>query len=910
MSPNPMFPFLLRCAVAATTLLVAAVECPAQTPLRTAREVRELGNAAARQSRPPAQLRGTVTFCYHRAPRPFQFLYLQDDTGAVLVYLYDLKTVLEPGTIVDVSGTVNGGMFAPAVDGATARIVGTGPVPEPLRAPVAEFAAGGHFGHWIEVEGTVRDAVAAESELTLLLSAEGLHYRAVIPLPPQVSALESWRFLPRFLQPLRRLFSPEVFRLESWRGARVRLRGVNWTDNEVARGDPGSFRIMLPQAKWLTRLEREPGAEPVSVSGTVTARLADGSMTVLTPSGGVFARPLPLLPRGQPGAVGLFHQPMEPVKPGDEIILTGVRLSGQGTDEILDAEWRLEHRGTHPPAAVSAQMGELSAGKFDGRLVVIQGGFLKRTKKRVGWFQQELLTVDDDGRVLEVEGLSEPGTLFSSLTAGDRLRITGVAVRGPGAGGGVRILVRGSGDVVSLGNPSPWQNLLSWQWLTVFGAVLLLPLAWIILLRRRIAAQKKAAARQAEEEAAIRANESKLRLLFERSSDPMLLLDGKTLQFLDCNAAAQQIMRCENREELTCITPWDISPEFQPDGRSSADKARAVLDAVNKFGTSRFEWTHQRADGSQFPVEVVLTTVQLGSQPLVFVTWREISERLKMEGELRELNAELEVRVDERTAELRAANEKLQRSEQELHRNLVREKELNELKSAFVSMVSHEFRTPLGIIMSSSEILDRYFGRMSEDDRREHLLSITRNSRRMAAMMEEVLLLSRLDAGRMECRPAPLHLPGFCRRLVDEMHSATSRACPIHFSCDGSAADEAMADENLLRHVLSNLLGNAVKYSTPGAAVNFRLRRENGSAVIEVSDQGIGIPQADCGHLFEAFHRGTNVGQRRGTGLGLVIVKRCLDLHGGSVAVESTEGAGSTFTIRLPLWEGELSVES
>ena len=241
------------------------------------------------------------------------------------------------------------------------------------------------------------------------------------------------------------------------------------------------------------------------------------------------------------------------------------------------------------------------------------------------------------------------------------------------------------------------------------------------------------------------------------------------------------------------------------------------------------------------------------------------------------------------------------RSEEELLHTLEREKELGQLKSNFVSMVSHEFRTPLGIIQSSAELLREFHQKMQPAERDEQLDSIARNTRRMAGMMEGVLVLSRLDAGKLDFHPAPLDLNLFCRRIVDEVLSATNRRAKIELMLH-DIPSTAKADEQLLGHIFMNLLSNAVKYSEPGATVHFTIKRDNRNAVCVVHDSGIGISESDQQQLFKAFHRGTNVGTRPGTGLGLLLVKRCAELHGGKVRVTSRVGEGTTVTVRLPIW--------
>ena len=240
-------------------------------------------------------------------------------------------------------------------------------------------------------------------------------------------------------------------------------------------------------------------------------------------------------------------------------------------------------------------------------------------------------------------------------------------------------------------------------------------------------------------------------------------------------------------------------------------------------------------------------------------------------------------------------------AEAELQRTLAREKELSQLKGNFVSMVSHEFRTPLGIIQSSAELLHDFHGRMQSGERDDQLESIIRNTRRMAGMMEEVLVLSRLDAGKLDFQPAVLDLNLFCRRVVDEVLSATNRRCSIELTLD-SIPNQAQADERLLGHIFTNLLSNAVKYSEAGAAAHFFVARDGRDAVCMIRDKGIGIPEEDQEHLFSAFHRGSNVGTRPGTGLGLLLVKRCAELHGGVVHMNSKIGEGTTVTVRLPVF--------
>jgi len=244
---------------------------------------------------------------------------------------------------------------------------------------------------------------------------------------------------------------------------------------------------------------------------------------------------------------------------------------------------------------------------------------------------------------------------------------------------------------------------------------------------------------------------------------------------------------------------------------------------------------------------------------------------------------------------------KRKQAEVEVVKALAREKELSQLKSNFVSMVSHEFRTPLGIIQSSAELLRDFFREMPLGEQEAQLESITRNTRRMAGMMEEILVLSRLDAGKLEFQPSRLDVTACFRRIADEVLSATNRRCSIQL-CLPRDLPQANADERLLSHVFTNLLSNAIKYSEPGTLVRFSVKKHGASARCVISDQGIGISQEDQQRLFTAFHRGSNVGNRSGTGLGLLLVKRCVDLHHGKVQIQSKLGKGTTVIVALPFF--------
>jgi PAS domain S-box-containing protein len=242
---------------------------------------------------------------------------------------------------------------------------------------------------------------------------------------------------------------------------------------------------------------------------------------------------------------------------------------------------------------------------------------------------------------------------------------------------------------------------------------------------------------------------------------------------------------------------------------------------------------------------------------------------------------------------------KRKQAEEEICSALEKEKELGEFKSRFVTMTSHEFRTPLSTILSSADILQRYHHKLTEEKKLHHLGCIQATFKSMTQLLNDVLLIGKAEAGKLECNPAPLELVQFCHNLVEEMQ-ITTNTHTISFHQQRECPTVGI-DEKLLRHILSNLLSNAIKYSPSGGIINFDLVCEQEKVIFLVQDRGIGIPTTDRANLFDSFHRATNVGTISGTGLGLAIVKKSVGLHGGNISVESEVAVGTTFIVTIPL---------
>lgn len=237
------------------------------------------------------------------------------------------------------------------------------------------------------------------------------------------------------------------------------------------------------------------------------------------------------------------------------------------------------------------------------------------------------------------------------------------------------------------------------------------------------------------------------------------------------------------------------------------------------------------------------------------------------------------------------------------------EREINELKSRFISMTSHEFRTPLTAILGTTELIKHYGQGWETEKQHSYLDRIQRNVKHMTGLLDDVLVLSKADVGKTEFNPISIDLTVFCSSLVEEFQLNTKRGQKIEYVLEGKQTT-CFSDEKILRQILSNLLSNAIKYSPESSIVCFTVTFSNDEVIFLIKDQGIGIPESDQPHLFESFQRATNVGQIQGTGLGLAIVKKSVELHQGTITFESTASQGTTFIVRLPITAESLGIES
>ncbi|WP_375493840.1 ATP-binding protein [uncultured Nostoc sp.] len=242
----------------------------------------------------------------------------------------------------------------------------------------------------------------------------------------------------------------------------------------------------------------------------------------------------------------------------------------------------------------------------------------------------------------------------------------------------------------------------------------------------------------------------------------------------------------------------------------------------------------------------------------------------------------------------------LRESEERTRQALAKEQELNELKSNFVAMVSHEFRTPMTTIRTAVDILEYNSDKLTDDRKTKYFDRIQNAINQMLHLLDEILFLSKTEAAKLEYKPTLLNLENFCSELTDILQINAGSQHNIIFTCQGESTQAEM-DEDLLNCILTNLISNAIKYSPQHSTIWFDLICQDRLATFQVKDRGMGIPLKDQARLFQTFYRASNVGVIQGTGLGLTIVKKCVELHGGHIQLESEQGVGTTVIVTLPL---------
>lgn len=304
-----------------------------------------------------------------------------------------------------------------------------------------------------------------------------------------------------------------------------------------------------------------------------------------------------------------------------------------------------------------------------------------------------------------------------------------------------------------------------------------------------------------------------------------------------------------------------------------------------------------KKSGVEFPVEVSLGNYSNGQDRYVIAFINDISLRRMAQEQLEKLNDDLEATVEQRTQELTAAMHQLEQSKEDLAASLAKEKELSELKSRFVSMASHEFRTPLSTVLSSAYLVEKYKETQDQPKREKHLHRIITSVNMLTDILNDFLSVGKMEEGKLQARMTEFSLPDLMDPLVQEMQVNAKKGQAIEYGHNGPAM--VYLDMSLLRHIVMNLISNAIKFSPDNMPIAVSTQVTADSVQVQVKDRGIGISKDDQAHLMERFFRGTNATNIQGTGLGLHIVSKYAELMGGTVRCHSELEVGTTFTVHF-----------
>jgi PAS domain S-box-containing protein len=348
--------------------------------------------------------------------------------------------------------------------------------------------------------------------------------------------------------------------------------------------------------------------------------------------------------------------------------------------------------------------------------------------------------------------------------------------------------------------------------------------------------------------------------------------------------------------------------------RSAHEKHRDSFQAkpVNRVMGQGRDLKARKKSGDEFPVEISLSTYLQEGERFVIAFVIDISSRKEIEenmirqqkqlekvtSEMRKLNAELEAKVEERTMILKEALQKLEQSQEELSEALDKEKQLNEIKSRFVSMASHEFRTPLSTVLSSATLISKYVQSEDQSKRDRHIEKIIESVKHLNSLLEDFLSLGKLDEGKISAKKDRFNLKKLVSETLYEMTAQLKEGQQVNYVHQGE--EEIRNDKLLFKNILINLLSNAMKFSDPGKTISIRCTIEADTIEISVEDQGIGISLEDQEHLFSTFFRAKNAFNIQGTGLGLHIIKRYIDLLEGTIQLESELDKGTKVTFIVP----------
>ncbi|WP_228852975.1 PAS domain-containing sensor histidine kinase [Aegicerativicinus sediminis] len=391
--------------------------------------------------------------------------------------------------------------------------------------------------------------------------------------------------------------------------------------------------------------------------------------------------------------------------------------------------------------------------------------------------------------------------------------------------------------------------------------------------------------------------------IFNKISEGIIIVDEKQ-QIIDTNLATDTMFGYQKnylkKKSINILIPEEYHSKHKIYFKDFLDEGQ------NKTMGYEQNIHGVKSDGQFFPIEVSLTPFKIFEKKYVLVLVFDISFRVNHERSIRELNSALENKVKKRTAELKATivklekeNKKRIKAENETKNALIKEKELNDLKSKFLSMVSHEFKTPLSGILTSAMLISKYKNPEQQDKREAHLKIISEKVHFLNGILDDFLSVEKLEKGKINYMPTKFMVSKIVEEVIYNANTQLKEGQNLIYSekIDGF---ELYQDEKVVELILANLVNNAIKYSPEESTIAIKITQDDLNTVFSVKDNGIGIPEKDQKNIFKRYFRADNVLLTQGTGIGLNIVKHHVENLGGSISFASVENKGSEFTFSIP----------